>query len=281
MTEDTIRNLRRIQAHAAGLRDLLADLPGREPARAAGTDRSGAVRLLLGPDGLPESVHLAPDWPRRLPATDLGDAVLAASLAAAGQRMTAWPNTPDRQPTKQPPDPTFGVPAAKRPRSPEWPGSVDSRESPEPRSPVSPVSPVSPESMESPVSPESVESMVSLGSVESLRSLESLAEEVLCALSRVGELAAEAPILATGQGSAGGAVVLTLSRMGLQSCTIDPAWAAGQSAATVTAALGTALAAARADLDRAAPVPPSGVALDRLFAEASAILAGQSRPADS
>jgi hypothetical protein len=96
LTDDVLRDLRRLQQYAAGLRGLLTDADAHAPQQAAGADRTGAVSVLLGPDGLPNSVRVAPDWPQWVRPEDLGAAVLEAGQAAAGQRLAAWTEALDR-----------------------------------------------------------------------------------------------------------------------------------------------------------------------------------------
>lgn len=103
------------------------------------------------------------------------------------------------------------------------------------------------------------------------------------AFDHVGNFAAP-PAQATGGTGANrsGKLALTLSKAGLVSCTADPEWVSGQTAATLMNALGEALDAARADLanSTAGAAAPSG-SLDRLFAEALALLRDPRRVVDS
>lgn len=65
------------------------------------------------------------------------------------------------------------------------------------------------------------------------------------------------------------------------SCNADPQWASGQTAASVTNAIGEALTAARADLARNADQPAPSGGLDRLLAEALELLSNPRRVVDS
>jgi hypothetical protein len=93
VTDDIVGQLRGLQRYAAGLRDSIAQAQAHAPGHAEATDRSGAVRVVLGPDGLPKSVRVEPDWQRRLDPAVFGDAVVEAFQAAAGERMAAWSQT--------------------------------------------------------------------------------------------------------------------------------------------------------------------------------------------
>ena len=66
MAEDLIRELVRLQRYASQLHALIAEAQAQAPRSARGTDSSGAVHVLLGPDGLPESIRVDPDWRQRL-----------------------------------------------------------------------------------------------------------------------------------------------------------------------------------------------------------------------
>ena len=93
MTTDLIRELQQIQRYAAGLHDLLAKAKAQAPRQAEGTDRSGAVRVVLGPDGFPETIRVDGGWQRRLSAAAFGGAVGEAFSAATGDRLAAWTTT--------------------------------------------------------------------------------------------------------------------------------------------------------------------------------------------
>ena len=89
-TDDIVARLRRLYRVAAELREVLEDAAGQVPARVDGVDRSGAIRVVLGPANVPESIEVMPDWPRRLRATAFGAAVVQAARAATAARETAW-----------------------------------------------------------------------------------------------------------------------------------------------------------------------------------------------
>lgn len=90
MTEDLTTQFARMQKYTAALRHLLADAQDRAPHEASGTDRTGAVQVVLGPDGLPKKVRVDPSWQRTLGAAGVGPAVMEASQAALKERMDAW-----------------------------------------------------------------------------------------------------------------------------------------------------------------------------------------------
>jgi hypothetical protein len=103
------------------------------------------------------------------------------------------------------------------------------------------------------------------------RSLTELTEEILGALSAVrAQVDAPAP---TGVGRDGsGSVSLTISRGGLQACTVQAAWAARQSADGLARALNEALRAAHADLAERYRQQQPPARVDELLNEALAAL---------
>ncbi|GIF73778.1 hypothetical protein [Asanoa siamensis] len=68
---------------AAGIRAAV-------PERIAATDRSGAVRVVLDVDGLPERIEVDAGWRRTLGSESVGSAVVDAHQAATARRATAW-----------------------------------------------------------------------------------------------------------------------------------------------------------------------------------------------
>jgi hypothetical protein len=88
--EDIVRDIERMQQQASELEALIAGAQAHAPTRAEGTDATGAVRITLGPDGLPESVRVDRDWKGVLRPAAVGEAVVQSHAAAAQQRMAAW-----------------------------------------------------------------------------------------------------------------------------------------------------------------------------------------------
>jgi hypothetical protein len=93
MAEDILRELARLQEYATALQRMMAEAQAQAPRRAEGADPSGALHLVLGADGLPESVRVEPDWRQRLDPRRVGEAVVEAFESATGQRMAEWTNT--------------------------------------------------------------------------------------------------------------------------------------------------------------------------------------------
>ncbi|MGH3815828.1 MAG: hypothetical protein ACRDUV_25825 [Pseudonocardiaceae bacterium] len=249
MTAELMRELAQIQQYAAGLQGLLATAQAEAPRSSEGTDGTGTIRVLLDPDGLPSSFRIESGWNRKIPAEGFGGAVLEAFQAAMGERLAVWTRTLEEQGWQAQAD-RLRVDLDDRP-SASGRGEVPSAFG----HPVQDVTP---------------------------RPIDQVAEDMIKAFDHVGDLAGPPPQASGGTGaSRSGKLVLTLSRAGLVSCTADPEWVSGQSAATLMNALGEALTAARADLENSnAQTAPSG-SLDRLFAEALALLRDPRRVVDS
>lgn len=68
MTDELMRELVQIQQYAAGLRGLLATAQAEAPRTSEGADRTGTIRAVLGPDGLPDSFRIESGWNRKITA---------------------------------------------------------------------------------------------------------------------------------------------------------------------------------------------------------------------
>jgi DNA-binding protein YbaB len=249
VADDIIGELHELRRYAAGLRDSIAQAQATAPQRAEATDGSGTVRVVLGSDGLPESIHVDADWRRRLDAAVFGDAVVEAFQAAVGERLAAWSRSLDGEGLRS---------RAERLRA----DSDDQR-------PIEATDPLPP-------------AMRDAVAGARPRALDVLAEDMMRALDSVGELATASPLVVTGSGSSGsGHLAVTLSKAGLVSCTAQARWVSQQSGSVLTTALGEALAEARADLAAAVEAPDPAHQLDQLFAEALAILTDPQRLAGS
>ncbi|MEH1029760.1 hypothetical protein V6W11_18615 [Micromonospora profundi] len=244
MTDDIVRSLQELRSYALGLQGILSEAQASMPEQVVATDATGAVQVVLGPDGSPESIAVESGWRRRLAAEQLTAAVLEACEAAAVERMAAVSEAlPDDaadpradQPGERPAETADSLPAAMR-------AQVD-RAQPRP--------------------------------------LDELVEDVLRAADNIDEYAALSPIAATGTGTdASGQIVVTVSAAGLLSCDAEPYWLETQGGADLTAALTEAVAAARADLADATRQAAGANELDQLFAETLATLNDLQRSAQS
>lgn len=192
------------------------------------TDSSGAVRVVLGHDGLPESVSVEAGWLRALGserfATAVGEAARAAveardvaALAAVDERDVAAMSTLVRD--------------LERVMSGDL-GDVLSEEPARPRP---------------------------------LPEVLTDALDVMSHMTALLDQAQDGP--ASGTGSTGfGKLALTLSSDGTLACVADSYWVSNLDPAELNAALSRALAGARADLAAATPAV-SGARLDELGGE--------------
>lgn len=246
MTDDLMRELTQIQQYATGLQGLLATAQAEAPRSSEGTDRTGTVRVFLDSDGLPSSFRVEFGWNRKIAAEHFGGAVLEAFQAAMGERLAVWTRTLEEQGWQAQADQLrLDLEEASTP------GDIP----PAFRQPTEVVNP---------------------------RPIDQVAEDMIKAFDQVGSFAAPSPQATTGTGSSrSGKLVLTLSKGGLVSCTADSEWVSAQTAATLMNALGEALSAARTDLENSTPRPAPSGSLDRLVAEALALLGDPHRVVDS
>lgn len=246
MNDGFLRELSRLQRYAVGLGNLVREAEAAAPARAEGSDHSGAVRAVLGRDGLPQSFRVHLRWDRMLAPESFGSAVLAACQNAMGERLAVWKHKLDEDGWKDRADalgaddndvtPGAGVPTAFQ--TPSGPGA-------------------------------------------SRRRLDEVAEDMLQAFDGLNRLTSRSasPDAGTGAGSVENEhLTITLSRAGLLSCCAEPSWVSEQPATRLRNALGTALSAAKDDLasnPSTADAQPGN--LDRLVAETLEILGNPER----
>jgi hypothetical protein len=240
VTDDLMAQFAQMQKYTATLHNLMTAAQSQAPRQSEGADKTGTVRITLGPDGLPTTFRVGSDWDRRMEPAAFGGAVMEAFQVAINDRMETWTQSlaedgwRDRaDQLKNPGSATTGrVPAAFR-------------------KPVEDVNP---------------------------RPLSDITEDMFKAFDNVQT----APPKTDGANGTDrtGKLAIGLSATGMTSCTVDERWAGDQTAARLMNALGEALASAKADLalKSAKPQPASG--LDRLFAEAMALLNDPRKLAD-
>lgn len=121
----TAHDLERLAQRAAGLQATMRGIQDAAPERTKGTDRTGAVRVAVGADGLPESIQVDERWATQIRPHALGTAVTEAFQNAAHRRGEAWSRIFERASTGQPespmPQPTAvsgigGMPRTSAPR---------------------------------------------------------------------------------------------------------------------------------------------------------------------
>lgn len=240
MTDDLMTQFAHMQSYTAALHGLITEAQARAPQHSEGADQSNAVRVVLGPDGLPTSFRVQRDWNRRIEPAAFGGAVLEACQAALGERLAAWTRTLQDHGWKARADRLHGGlddPAARLEQG---------------RVPLAFGHP---------------------GPAVRPRPLGDVTEDVFTAFDNVSRLTQQPPPPARGTGSAGGGkLTITLSSTGLTSCGADPRWVSHQTAAQLMNALSAALCAAKQDLASTPPSPAPASGLDRLLAEALALL---------
>ena len=217
------------QPPTAGLVNLVGTVRAMEPSGIEATDTGGAVRVRLGPDGLPGSFEIDQDWRSRLHRGSFAQAVLEACQAATERRLTDWtrrledPDWPEQagRVVETTGSDVRDVDAATR--APER--DVVAREPGDPRP----------------------------------RARRVVIDEILQAVDNIDGLLDSPGQPSQGVGSAAfGKLVLTVSEDELVSCTADEGWVSQRTAEELTHALEAALASARADLTSAVRASPTG-----------------------
>lgn len=94
--DDILRDLERLRRYGSGLQSLLSELQRMAPQRSEGTDPTGMVRAVLGPDGQPETIRVSSYWKDKLQPASFAEAVTAACMAAVQQRGAEWSETLQR-----------------------------------------------------------------------------------------------------------------------------------------------------------------------------------------
>jgi hypothetical protein len=89
MNDDPLRELSDLQPHVVGLQRQLENANSQATQQVEGQDPTGAVRVVVGRDGLPVSFDVDYDWQRNLRPESLGRAVEQAAKAASDRRLIA------------------------------------------------------------------------------------------------------------------------------------------------------------------------------------------------
>jgi hypothetical protein len=230
-------DLERLGQRAVGLQELLTDAQDRRPERAEAADRTGAIRVRLGPDGLPRSFAVSTQWRQLLGSRSFGAAATEACQEARRAWQAAWSRAlasargraDAAQPTARPDASAWRPDASAAPRA-----------------------------------------------TGHTRQLEVLAEDLLGAFDDILALAGQAggrPTTVAGTGTnRSKTVAMSLSRQAVLSIDVDGNWVTDQPASLLTEALNQALAAAREDLATAEGAAASSAADAR--ARLDAMVAG-------
>jgi hypothetical protein len=206
-----------VRGYAAGLQQIERDLERQIPHSSEGLDATGAVRVVIGADGLPLSIDVVDDWKRNVRPAAFAQAVQSAYRAGSNKRLKAWLTAFNDADLSM----ALEIAASTSPPPPPAPRPV---EGPRPRDPGA------------------------------------FAEELLQLAAAVDtDLETPPP---RGEGVFG-KLTLTLTPTTLL-CAVDEFWVSDRSGAELTTALASALASARADLDKVAASNPLGRAMSLL-----------------
>jgi hypothetical protein len=118
VTDDLVHQLGGLRRCADNLLGILQDAQDRLPERAEGADRSRAVEVEIGPDGLPTRFRVTPDWQRRLRPNAFGAAVAEACQGAASVRLANCTPRPHQRPAEPGATRTVGGPPPDVPPRP-------------------------------------------------------------------------------------------------------------------------------------------------------------------
>ncbi|MFC4052829.1 hypothetical protein ACFOY4_24335 [Actinomadura syzygii] len=248
--DDLNRELARFHRYAEHMRTLVGEAQSKAPPRSEGTDSAEVVHVVLGPDGIPASIRVAMDWRQRTSPQNLRSAVIEACEAAMAERLGAWTRSLQQDGWQD--------------RMDRVQAGLDGKSAPEPETGGLP-----PAFRRDPNRPPP-------------RPVDQIAEDMIRAFDTLDDREARSADMATGivTGSGtSGRLTVTVNPTGLESVTAEESWLAGRSGDTLTAAFENALAAAKADLKRAAqdPAPGSRTAMKDLFDETLALLNDASR----
>lgn len=237
-------DLQRLRQRADALQGLMRELENATPSRSEGTDTSGAVRAVLGPDGLPEAIRVHASWQEKIAAQSFAAAVVDACQQAMRNRGAAWTETLEHN---------------------SWQERVNqlSEAQSEPFRSASAAFSAAPEpGLDTPPP----------------RGLDDLAEEAISLLDEVasGMRPAAQPLQATAANSRR-TLILELSPGGRVSCSVDARWAADRSGAQLTQELIAVLAEARQQLkdrtgQQAARTGDLAAQANRLFTDSLAFI---------
>jgi hypothetical protein len=238
MTEDIFGELNRFRQYAGALQKMVARAQSMAPQSSEGADRSGAIRMVLGKNGLPESIKVTADWQSRLTAEVFSNAVTEAFQVAAGRRLEAWTKLLEDE---------------------NWQGKIEglqknfeNRSSPTPQAEL----PAAFKDNLSRITPRPTNEVV---------------EDMIRAAEKADQ-DSHIPEAVKGAGSnANRKLFIVLSENGLETCRADVKWVAQQTAVGLSAALNDALASARLRLKQAAKSKPKSSVPDGLIYEAMSL----------
>lgn len=238
MTEDIFGELNRFRQYAGALQKMIARAQEMAPQSIEGADRSGTIRLMLGKDGLPESIRVATDWQSRLTPEVFSNAVTEAFQVAVGRRLEAWTKTLEDE---------------------NWQGKIEHLQN-------------NFEKRSSPPPPTELPAAFK----DNLRRItprptNEVVEDIIQAVERIDQDPKIRDVARGASSNTGRKLIIVLSENGIETCKADPKWVAGQTATGLSAALNDALSSARLSLKRAAKSKPKSSVPDGLIHEAMSL----------
>jgi hypothetical protein len=234
MLDDPLSAAANFRRSGPSISDLLDEVRAAADG-AQGADETGMVRARLARDGFPGQLWVAPDWQSRLRPEQFGDAVTQACRAAADDRARRLSHAMAED------DWLYQVEAAARETGPRRP----------PREP-------------------DLAQQRRAARAANPRRPEAVLDDMMATFAEVDRFldAPPSPPPAGTGSDPHGALTVTVTESGLESCSVRAEWLDGQRAGFLTEAFGRALAAARADLDERRSAPrPDGVANPRRLQE--------------
>jgi hypothetical protein len=90
MQPEQARHVAQFQRSAAELGRLTRDLCDATAQPVEGSDPTGWVRVILGPDGIPTAIRIREGWQQRIDPAHLASAVIDANGDAVQRAMQAW-----------------------------------------------------------------------------------------------------------------------------------------------------------------------------------------------
>jgi hypothetical protein len=231
MMDESIREATILARRGMAMSDLIAEAQSAAGS-AEGVDDTGAVRARVSQDAFPDYLWVDPDWQSRLPAGAFGAAVMQACRAANRNRDERLRHAMADD------DWRYRLDEAARDDSPGRPHTA-----PDPRQ------------------------LRRDARLANPRPFDEIFEDLYATLGTLDGLIESPPPQPAGTGAdSSGALVVTVTEAGLESCTARADWVDGQRGTTLVEAFGRALTEARADLTQRRSAATGAPGLDQVGA---------------
>ncbi|MBO0802705.1 MAG: YbaB/EbfC family nucleoid-associated protein [Nocardiopsaceae bacterium] len=207
-------DLERLRQRAVNLQEMMQELQESSPERIESTDRTGAVRVVMRQDGLPESIQVDVRWQNHIRPQALGEAINEAWQQAVRRRDETW---------------------ARALKDSGWQDRFERYRSAPEQAPGQPAQPG--------------QGQAAQPGPGTQRTPNAIAEDVINALdTAISSPGPESqPTHARGSSPDNG-IVIMLTRNGQMSCSVDARWVTTQTSSDINQALRAALAAAHEQL---------------------------------